>query len=139
MGGIIRPSMLLFQLTTSRRGRQQRDRRMRRLMENFNSRPHEEVDGAPRPQVLPLIISTHDLTKRSTILPGNITKKPEVFQLTTSRRGRPPFFKVVCIYEYFNSRPHEEVDAALLHPDLLENISTHDLTKRSTSRSRVLR
>ena len=33
---------------------------------------------------------------------------------------------------YFNSRPHEEVDIPFIIADTLFNISTHDLTKRST-------
>ena len=54
----------------------------------FNSRPHEEVDSFPSPYISGSILSTHDLTKRST----RRTSQKE------SIRGT------------FNSRPHEEVD-----------------------------
>ena len=121
-----------FQLTTSRRGRQNETEirkirskisthdltkrstlKMIRLSDyrtDFNSRPHEEVDNQIDYPSDGETISTHDLTKRSTgteVLPD----MDEAFQLTTSRRGRrfclnirrPRIF-------HFNSRPHEEVD-----------------------------
>ena len=145
----------IFQLTTSRRGRHIFRSRTFQLDRNFNSRPHEEVDrincnGATHTT----IISTHDLTKRSTITSTAFTlhdyisthdltkrstaewswqwnvrsisthdltkrstvfnyyeKKTELFQLTTSRRGR---------------RFAEGWKIQVYH------ISTHDLTKRST-------
>ena len=54
----------------------------------FNSRPHEEVDdGWICDNSVFILVSTHDLTKRSTIM----MKIPIItwtFQLTTSRRGR---------------------------------------------------
>ena len=122
---------LSFQLTTSRRGRQT-SRSMYDLLWYFNSRPHEEVDqssgGAPnllyhfnsRPREevdqrwrgteTRTLISTHDLTRRSTrvtfrknwkIKSFNSRSRKEIdisycprraglllFQLTTSRRGR---------------------------------------------------
>ena len=103
-----------------------------RLVENFNSRPHEEVDTAYLQTpleyrlfqlttsrrgrqfdvlaiLLPVTISTHDLTKRSTlkIFIRTITL---IFQLTTSRRGRPAQKNMQHGKEDFNSRPHEEVD-----------------------------
>ncbi len=55
-------------------------------------------------------ISTHDLTKRSTSISDSF-QSSFLFQLTTSRRGRPSkkITSVICT-----------------------NISTHDLTKRST-------
>ena len=56
-----------------------------------------------------------------------------MFQLTTSRRGRRRGGHPVRTSGGFNSRPHEEVDI----PDGEElppfNVSTHDLTKRSTT------
>ena len=57
----------------------------------FNSRPHEEVDGSAIATTSAVDISTHDLTKRSTVLSSN--------SVNESR--------------YFNSRPHEEVDTRL--------------------------
>ena len=99
-----------FQLTTSRRGRR-KDR-------SHNS-SHRNI-------------STHDLTKRSTLI-QSYPKWRGIFQLTTSRRGR----LVVEITErrrgYFNSRPHEEVDVMVYSFPGNRDISTHDLTKRSTA------
>ena len=82
-----RERLLLFQLTTSRRGRRSTEQGyLRRL--NFNSRPHEEVD----------IKALSRLYYR------------DVFQLTTSRRGRQRYQRNIRQRRYFNSRPHEEVD-----------------------------
>ena len=81
--------------------------------ENFNSRPHEEVDYT---QVVTsfgiLRISTHDLTRRST---SSVHSSPVSlsFQLTTSRRGRLSNSYSLLQTNYFNSRPHEEVDGCL--------------------------
>ena len=58
-----------------------------------------------------LHISTHDLTKRSTSQSYANTSQSMIFQLTTSRRGRPNLFWITF---------------------LVIIISTHDLTKRST-------
>ena len=166
-----------FQLTTSRRGRpvpatpiwEPKDFNSRPHEEvdgaslaaypgneHFNSRPHEEVDSAPpvariimetfqlttsrrgrlcrNVATMPiLLISTHDLTKRSTVSSSSTSSACNLFQLTTSRRGRPfpnipacrnayisthdltkrstvHAWKVVGTALYFNSRPHEEVD-----------------------------
>ena len=91
---LLRESLLmimLFQLTTSRRGRQ-KSAEYWSINTHFNSRPHEEVDCKKGVTWKPSVISTHDLTKRSTYR--------------------------LCLYtlrqRYFNSRPHEEVD--LPHP-----------------------
>ena len=86
------PREKLFQLTTSRRGRLEWFRgfhcgryfnsrpheevdlsnmSLKKFCENFNSRPHEEVDDTQRvPQSPGKAISTHDLTKRSTMSRG---------------------------------------------------------------------
>ena len=55
-----------------------------------------------------------------------------LFQLTTSRRGRQWHRMVLKKKRYFNSRPHEEVDATITIAMERISISTHDLTKRST-------
>ena len=122
-----------FQLTTSRRGRRSYIQLFNSVNLYFNSRPHEEVDftlicnctlfitfqltTSRRGRLytdlqLHLVhyISTHDLTKRSTI--GCIGS--------------------VAAIPYFNSRPHEEVDAKMVNINCFLGISTHDLTKRST-------
>ncbi len=57
-----------------------------------------------------------------------------IFQLTTSRRGRPYFILSPGCSRSFNSRPHAEVDSTArdgVYP--LCALSTHDLTQRSTS------
>ena len=78
---------------------------------NFNSRPHEEVDAVK--------VMSHNLSF--------------VFQLTTSRRGRPLLRQCTpTTHTYFNSRPHEEVDIVNVGIGNNRRISTHDLTKRST-------
>ena len=55
-------------------------------------------------------ISTHDLTKRSTTTPLWFYLLGRRFQLTTSRRGRPRNPRYQKWNTHFNSRPHEEVD-----------------------------
>ena len=100
-------------------------------------------------------LSTHDLTQRSTN-PGFNYFLNTNFQLTTSRRGRlvpvskrnpekgsfnsRPHAEVdhkqfsgkyICVS--FNSRPHAEVDAMCFPPYLFFDLSTHDLTQRSTA------
>ena len=76
----------MFQLTTSRRGRHQAEHGKRSEL-CFNSRPHEEVDFPSTSPYSLLVVSTHDLTKRSTSKRGTLLYLKE-FQLTTSRRGR---------------------------------------------------
>ena len=78
-----------FQLTTSQGGRPLSPSAPHLVLIHFNSRPHKEVDH-PQPELfgLRVVISTHDLTRRSTKLEGMLTVV-EIFQLTTSRGGRP--------------------------------------------------
>ena len=127
----------------------------RNLDSCFNSRPHEEVDMRFLSQLHIISVSTHDLTKRSTL---TLLWREwfKMFQLTTSRRGRP-FLKLLiqtcnCVSTHdltkrstasadgskmqvrcFNSRPHEEVDDEYVKTQLRNTVSTHDLTKRSTN------
>ncbi len=101
----------IFQLTTSRRGRQPGRSNQHTDSCNFNSRPHEEVDYPMRLSISHNDISTHDLTKRST-LERKQHLQDLTFQLTTSRRGR-----------------HVDESSWMTGTD----ISTHDLTKRSTT------
>ena len=78
-----------------------------------------------------IIISTHILTKRMTLLKqGRDTDI--LFQLTSSRRGWLPKLKKYFYLPYFNSHPHEEDDNANGRRNHLESISTHILTKRMT-------
>ena len=151
-----------FQLTTSRRGRPRKVHRLHGSMTHFNSRPHEEVDvisvtvdfcqkifqlttsrRGRRQGVLEWQrdhkISTHDLTKRSTVCwicarqsTWYFNSRPheevdEREQINTSG---------TC---HFNSRPHEEVDwHDILLLGIRRKISTHDLTKRSTEKFSAL-
>ena len=146
-----------FQLTTSRRGRPILYMGLR-VMTCFNSRPHEEVDEFdPQTwtitatfqlttsrrgrrsclfyQSLGSYVSTHDLTKRSTV--ALRSAKTPYFVSTHDLTKRSTFCKcqqrknTVC----FNSRPHEEVDLFNPIKPLACEVSTHDLTKRSTGTS----
>ena len=103
---------------------------MGNVYRNFNSRPHEEVEYTDEMLSVIFNISTHDLTKRS-MIPAAIIPHTVIFQLTTSRRGRRPLAvphsdEIISTHDltkrsrrprllpfsdqYFNSRPHEEVD-----------------------------
>ena len=100
----------------------------------FNSRPHKEVDDTGGFFfVASTVISTHDLTRRSTFLPA-VSPARFVFQLTTSQGGRRVTASIVPpLLSYFNSRPHKEVDfRGRRLKSRAVNISTHDLTRRST-------
>ena len=80
-------------------------------LDYFNSRPHEEVDKRWRGTETRTLISTHDLTRRST---------------------RVAFRKNWKI-KSFNSRPRKKVDDGALCDDRsTDTISTLDLTRRST-------
>ena len=84
--------MIIFQLTTSRRGRPTLMSFAENAYTNFNSLPHAEVDG--KLALNPIVF--------------------EPFQLTTSRRGRLSlYFLWFRFEEYFNSLPHAEVDEVL--------------------------
>ena len=123
---------------------------------SFNSRPHEEVDRlvsentaldflfqlttSRRGRHIVTVghfktydVSTHDLTKRSTLLIQALLLAFS-FQLTTSRRGRLVTLSHDAVLDMcFNSRPHEEVDPGFRMAYLCTGVSTHDLTKRSTA------
>ena len=143
-----------FQLTTSRRGRR-RSGICPNFSIYFNSRPHEEVDVTTSPVSISVLyfnsrpheevdgkldwhgwrhfpISTHDLTKRSTLLRQCTLTKHTSFN---SRPHEEVDLLNLCINlhsSYFNSRPHEEVDPIIGFTTRDKIISTHDLTKRST-------
>ena len=101
------------------------------VIQTFNSRPHAEVDGLGIILCFARILSTHDLTQRSTLtdtccpsvrdlsthdLTQRSTKGRCIqmvtlfFQLTTSRRGRLRSTSLLSLLIPFNSRPHAEVD-----------------------------
>ena len=167
--------LMSFQLTTSRRGRPRyfllctinfyfnsrpheevdlQHTPFRIAICNFNSRPHEEVDLIFHITPPFFIISTHDLTKRSTrcLL---YTSSIERFQLTTSRRGRlvkDQAFLGIWRFQLTTSRRGRRSGGVCgricvsfqlttsrrgRHPEIRNRylrlrISTHDLTKRST-------
>ena len=149
-----------FQLTTSQGGRLGGKLYAQLIYEYFNSRPHKEVD-CNNHTLHPFIeISTHDLTRRSTsgctcpdfqkrISTHDLTRRSTrytlavdrraSFQLTTSQGGRRLAFAIRTLaISHFNSRPHKEVDWKLLWNATRFNISTHDLTRRSTALSYCL-
>ena len=108
---------------------------------HFNSRPHEEVDDLFRKGHKPhRRISTHDLTKRSTVLSRSTMHSQVKFQLTTSRRGRPPPVPMpfsFSIFQLTTSRRGRLLPFVFLVLPFC--ISTHDLTKRSTGFKLILR
>jgi len=77
---------------------------------SFNSRPHAEVDGAA--------LFDADITKSF-----NSRPHAEVDLLLRSASHS-------CLS--FNSRPHAEVDWSYAHSSHQSDLSTHDLTQRST-------
>ena len=101
---------LAFQLTTSRRGRHGN---YEHTCADFTFQLTTSRRGRRRSATCwryGIVISTHDLTKRST----------------------QELFLAFARIQDFNSRPHEEVDLACAFVARRKNISTHDLTKRST-------
>ena len=62
------PSTNAFQLTTSQGGRRFLQCGFNCVYKYFNSRPHKEVDFYKCCCKLIIIISTHDLTRRSTLI-----------------------------------------------------------------------
>ena len=81
------------------------------LIRAFNSRPHEEVDSA-------------HLFRLRSYMPFNSRPHEEVDRETGEGKEE---------HESFNSRPHEEVDSNHSALRNLRRLSTHDLTRRSTS------
>ena len=121
---------------------------------HFNSRPHEEVDFILLPSCKLVDISTHDLTRRSTLgqcivlLPlFHFNSRPheevdccqKYYQMATFYFNSRPHEEVDVLFNsfsgftiHFNSRPHEEVDFVAVNLPTFHIISTHDLTRRST-------
>ena len=122
----------------------------------FNSRPHKEVDLLTQAiATLTDKISTHDLTRRSTLLYHHIDLI-YLFQLTTSQGGRlsynvnPPYKKIFQLttsqggrhayhwiyyscktFQLTTSQGGRRLFSSALNSRI--EISTHDLTRRSTS------
>ena len=78
---------------------------------NFNSRPHEEVDLSMIAFDTSMQISTHDLTKRSTIIAIFSRHKRTISTHDLTKRSTWFHVSEELEYYYFNSRPHEEVDS----------------------------
>ena len=76
-------------------------------------------------------ISTHYLTQRQTGMDQE-QQQDMLFQLTTSRRGRPGQRKRSHAARHFNSLPHAEVDGRVWKSSGTTCISTHYLTQRQT-------
>ena len=147
-------SSCAFQLTTSRGGRLLDFIIIASVHFYFNSRPHKEVDNLSEPKTNIENISTHDLTRRSTIIGDNVYgwvnisthdltrrstafEKEQVvayaFQLTTSRGGRPwlrKYVKTLKGFQLTTSRGGRHMYAAGIWNCGI--ISTHDLARRST-------
>ena len=87
------------------------------ILEYFNSRPHEEVDRE---------LEGEELRKY------NFNSRPHEEVDGKRKCG-------LCLVSYFNSRPHEEVDGYAAVREHHGNISTHDLTKRSTLEEDLLK
>ena len=121
----------------------------------FNSRPHKEVDQSDvqkklenqvfqltisqgdRHQLLSetsrsAIISTHDLTKRSTWSQSKTTICIDISTHDLARRSTLAIVRDEQVCQYFNSRPRKEVDILTERMPSGSYISTHDLTRRST-------
>ena len=147
--------MLEFQLTTSQGGRQifssfehpikiyfnsrphkevdKKERMITDEVEDFNSRPHKEVDYTD--YRIYYYSKTFQLTTSQGGRPVQVSVLVTVFvfQLTTSQGGRR-VTNCVSVFDsiYFNSRPHKEVDRIHKFSCYKIDISTHDLTRRST-------
>ena len=105
---------------------------------SFNSRPHAEVDFLcfsfdSFPSIFQLTTSRRGRQDSCCISCDTFS-----FQLTTSRRGRPYFILSPGCSRSFNSRPHAEVDCDSGRICFGQDLSTHDLTQRSTLSQYVL-
>ncbi len=99
----------------------------------FNSRPHEEVDSRQIANPHIIIDFNSRPHEKVDMLPESVSLSGEAFQLTTSRGGRRQVVVVVIlplIFQLTTSRGGRPVvgTAAMTSSD----ISTHDLTRRST-------
>ena len=108
--GLAQNLLLTFQLTTSRRGRQRTKERIFWFLMFQLTTSRRGRRYADKVYEGDYFVSTHDLTKRSTLQYRDLVGLV-MFQLTTSRRGRQHFFRFFWCFL---------------------RVSTHDLTKRST-------
>ena len=103
-------------------------------IENFNSRPREEVDKRWRGTETRTLISTHDLTRRSTRVAFRKNWKIKSFNSRPRKEVDWPSPTCHRQSRYFNSRPRKEVDDEEISSTYKQVISTHDLARMSTSR-----
>ena len=75
----------------------------------FNSRPHKEVDITHFFKIFIQLISTHDLTRRSTLILLQLTIIL-IFQLTTSQGGRQQF-----LHKKFSFQNHFLCSLHIIH------------------------
>ena len=99
----------IFQLTTSRRGRHYL-LYWKSLLFSFNSRPHAEVDLHVVHVLAVGLLSTHDLTQRSTIVPVEGLSTPHLSTHDLTQRSTSFLTAYLTSFQ----------------------LSTHDLTQRST-------
>ena len=77
-------------------------------------------------------LSTHDLTRRSTISMRLISQYSHLSTHDLTRRSTRAMRLYLMGEATFNSRPHKEVDWKVKLDSYLPGLSTHDLTRRST-------
>ncbi len=107
----------IFQFTTSRGGRLCPIFNIF-IKYSFNSRPHEEVDVITVMDRYYADIFQFTTSRGGRLVPPSVPGAVLIFQFTTSRGGRQP-------YTYYVMNPY--------------NLSIHDLTRRSTSMSYLIR
>ena len=100
---------------------------------HFNSRPHEEVDFgrlAPRTNALNFNSRPHEEVDQAAC-----TERCNQSHFNSRPHEEVDFiaFAAFAGSKHFNSRPHEEVDWIICRRIVWKEISTHDLTKRSTN------
>ena len=123
-----------FQLTTSHGGRLHK-RRTAVLVWNLSTHDLTRRSTIFLPNLYsPLILSTHDLTRRSTEILPNDTVEMNVFQLTTSHGGRLHIvFTTSPKFSFQLTTSHGGRPYLLPFPRKSVCLSTHDLTRRSTT------
>ncbi len=126
--------IILFQLTSSRRGWLQANFLFSHLHNNFNSHPHEEDDLIPRLQVwYRQYFNSHpheeDDYSEATKIYEQVNFNSHPHEEDDFPSGCVAFGSI-----HFNSHPHEEDDETGTYKLEYKSISTHILTKRMTSR-----
>ena len=108
--------MIIFQLTTSRRGRPPKqkafaDEYIFQLTTSRRGRPRWFCEKS---ETLSFQLTTSRRGRQKQNSRGQFSSS---FQLTTSRRGRQPDEPTLFGEEYFNSLPHAEVDGVMMIQD----------------------